>query len=63
MESTGIYWKPVLHVLRAYSLNLIVVNARHINNVPGRKTDKADSDWHKSDDKIYSFKGSVNNFV
>ncbi|MGE5428907.1 MAG: IS110 family transposase [Methylococcaceae bacterium] len=45
MESTGIYWKPVLHVLRAYPLNLIVVNARHIKNVPGRKTDKADSQW------------------
>ena len=45
MESTGIYWKPVLHVLREYPLNLIVVNARHIKNVPGRKTDKADSLW------------------
>ena len=41
MERTGIYWKPVLHVLREYPLNLIVVNARHIKNVPGRKTDKA----------------------
>jgi transposase len=45
MESTGIYWKPVLHVLRTYPLDLIVVNARHIKNVPGRKTDKADSQW------------------
>lgn len=45
MESTGIYWKPVLHVLRCYPLKLIVVNARHIKNVPGRKTDKADSQW------------------
>jgi transposase len=45
MESTGIYWKPVLHVLRAYPLNLMVINARHIKNVPGRKTDKADSQW------------------
>ena len=45
MESTGIYWKPVLHVLRTYPLNLMVVNARHIKNVPGRKTDKADSQW------------------
>lgn len=45
MESTGIYWKPVLHVLRTYPLNLLVVNARHIKNVPGRKTDKADSRW------------------
>ena len=45
MESTGVYCKPVLHVLRAYPLNLIVVNARYIKNVPGRKTDKADSRW------------------
>ncbi len=45
MESTGIYWKPVLHVFREYPLNLLVVNARHIKNVPGRKTDKADSQW------------------
>ncbi len=45
MESTGVYWKPVLHVLREYPINLLVVNARHIKNVPGRKTDKADSQW------------------
>jgi transposase len=45
MESTGIYWKPVLHILRDYPINLLVVNARHIKNVPGRKTDKADSQW------------------
>lgn len=45
MESTGVYWKPVLHVLREYPINLIVVNARHIKNVPGRKTDKTDSEW------------------
>jgi transposase len=45
MESTGVYWKPVLHVLRTYPLNLIVVNAQHLKNVPGRKTDKADSQW------------------
>jgi transposase len=45
MESTGIYWKPVMHVLRVYPINLIVVNARHVKNVPGRKTDKKDSEW------------------
>jgi len=45
MESTGVYWKPVLHILRDYPIDLIVVNARHIKNVPGRKTDKADSQW------------------
>jgi transposase len=45
MESTGVYWKPVLHVLRVYPINLIVVNARHIKNVPDRNTDKIDSHW------------------
>jgi len=45
MESTGVYWKPVYHILEEYGLNIKLVNARHIKNVPGRKTDKADSEW------------------
>jgi len=45
MESTGIYWKPVMHVLTEFPLKIMVVNARHIKNVPGRKTDKLDSSW------------------
>jgi transposase len=45
MESTGIYWKPVYHILEEYGYNIKLVNARHIKNVPGRKTDKADSQW------------------
>jgi transposase len=45
MESTGVYWKPVYHILEEYDLNIKLVNARHIKNVPGRKTDKADSEW------------------
>lgn len=44
MESTGVYWKPVWNILSA-DINLILVNARHIKNVPGRKTDKLDSEW------------------
>lgn len=44
MESTGVYWKPVFNVLET-SCELILVNARHIKQVPGRKTDKADSAW------------------
>jgi transposase len=44
MESTGVYWKPVYNIL-SESLNLILVNARHMKNVPGRKTDKVDSAW------------------
>lgn len=41
MESTGVYWKPVFNI-RESGCQLILVNARHIKQVPGRKTDKAD---------------------
>ena len=44
MESTGVYWKPVYYVLEKY-VDIILVNARHIKNVPGHKTDKKDSEW------------------
>jgi transposase len=45
MESTGIYWKPVFNVWDALGLKVIVGNATHIKNVPGRKTDMNDSRW------------------
>ena len=45
MESTGIYWKPVYKVLEDSIPNVWIVNARHIKNVPGHKTDKMDSEW------------------
>ena len=45
MESTGVYWKPVYHVLEGVIPNVWIVNARHIKNVPGHKTDKMDSEW------------------
>jgi transposase len=44
MESTGVYWKPVWHVLEN-SFELVLVNAAHIRNVPGRKTDVNDAMW------------------
>lgn len=44
MESTGVYWKPVYYVLEDY-FEILLVNARHIKNVPGHKTDKKDSEW------------------
>lgn len=44
MESTGVYWKPVFNILES-ACQLIVVNARHMKQVPGRKTDKADCAW------------------
>ena len=45
MESTGVYWKPVYKVLEDSIPNVWIVNARHIKNVPGHKTDKMDSEW------------------
>ena len=48
MESTGIYWMPIYEILEdAFSgdITLLVVNARHTKNVPGKKTDMRDSEW------------------
>ena len=48
MESTGIYWQPVYAVLEAAlsdEMHLLVVNARHMKNVPGKKTDMRDAEW------------------
>ncbi len=45
MESTGVYWKPVYNVWEPLGLNVIVGNATHIKNVPGRKTDMNDAHW------------------
>jgi transposase len=44
MESTGVYWKPIYNLLED-SFALLVVNARHIKAVPGRKTDVRDCEW------------------
>ena len=44
MESTGVYWKPVWNLLES-RFALLLVNARHIKNVPGRKTDVLDCQW------------------
>lgn len=44
MESTGVYWKPVYAVLEG-ALEIVVANAYHVKNVPGRKTDVKDAEW------------------
>jgi len=44
MESTGEFWKPVYNILEG-NFELLVVNAKHIKNVPGRKTDVKDAEW------------------
>ena len=45
MEATGVYWKPVWNILSDGRFDLIVANAAHIKNVPGRKTDVNDATW------------------
>jgi transposase len=44
MEATGVYWKPVWHVLEGH-VELVLANAAHVKNVPGRKTDVNDAMW------------------
>jgi transposase len=44
MEATGVYWRPVWHVLEG-QVELVLANAQHIRNVPGRKTDVNDASW------------------
>ena len=44
MESTGVYWHPIYNIIGDI-MKVILVNARHIKNVPGRKTDIGDSKW------------------
>ena len=45
MEATGVYWKPVHWILEDAVGEVWVINARHMRNVPGRKTDVADAQW------------------
>ncbi|MXY78179.1 MAG: IS110 family transposase [Chloroflexi bacterium] len=46
MEATGVYWKPVWHILEdEESFTLVLANAQHIQNVPGRKSDRNDAAW------------------
>lgn len=45
MESTGVFWKPVWNVLEAFDFDLLLANAYHIKNLPGRKTDVNDAHW------------------
>jgi transposase len=45
MESTGVYWIPVFEILEARGFEVLLVNARNVKNVPGRKTDVNDAQW------------------
>jgi transposase len=45
MEATGVYWKPIWHVLEDRRFELLLVNPTHVKKVPGRKTDVKDAEW------------------
>jgi transposase len=45
IESTGVYWIPLAEILEVHGIEVCLVNARHIQNVPGRKTDVSDCQW------------------
>lgn len=45
MEATGVYWKPVWHILEDGGFELLLANPMHVKNVPGRKTDVNDATW------------------
>lgn len=45
MESTGVYWKPIMNLLEVKDITVLVVNAQHMKAVPGRKTDVKDAEW------------------
>ena len=45
MESTSVYWIPLYELLESCGIEVVLVNARHLRNVPGRKTDMADCQW------------------
>jgi transposase len=52
MESTGVYWIPLFQILEAQEISVCLVNARHLKNVPGRKTDVKDAVWLQ---RLFSF--------
>ena len=45
MESSGVYWKPLYNILEMEGIPAMVVNASHMKNIPGRKTDTDDAEW------------------
>jgi len=45
LESTGVYWKPLFSYLTPHGFEVYLVNARHVRNVTGRKSDQSDAEW------------------
>src|SRR6185436_17870732 len=58
MEATGVYWIPVYDILEARGLTVLLVNARHVKNVPGRKSDVSDCEWLRELHSVGLLRGS-----
>jgi transposase len=58
MESTGVYWIPLYEILESRGLDVVLVNARHVKNVPGRKTDVVDCQWLQELHSVGLLRGS-----
>jgi transposase len=58
MEATGVYWIPIYEILEARGLEVLLVNARHVKNVRGRKTDVTDCEWLQELHSVGLLRGS-----
>ena len=58
MEATGVYWIPIYELLEARGLEVLLVNARHLKNVPGRKSDVSDCEWIRELHSVGLLRGS-----
>jgi len=58
MESTGVYWIPIFEILEEHGFEVVLVNSRHIKNVPGRKTDVLDCQWIQELHSVGLLRGS-----
>jgi len=58
MESTGVYWIPLYEILEARGFDVVLVNAHHVKNVPGRKTDVVDCQWLQELHSVGLLRGS-----
>jgi transposase len=58
MEATGVYWIAVYEILEARGFEVLLVNARHVKNVPGRKSDVTDSEWLRDLHSVGLVRGS-----
>lgn len=58
MEATGVYWIPLYELLEARGFEVLLVNARHLKNVPGRKSDVSDAEWIRDLHSVGLLRGS-----